>query len=106
MFSGCVGRSLRLSGLCIGREFIFQFLSILVLFAFMIDNVLQSYELIILILVYGIYCILLKFNGRIRKFIDNKCSKPTPKTGELQLDDHNPVSSEPANQEVLTYIYS
>ena len=72
----------------------------------MIDNVLQSYELIILILMYGIYCILLKFNGRIKNFMKNKCSRPTSKTGELQLDDHNPASSEPANQEVLTYVYS
>ena len=66
----------------------------------MVDNVLQVYELIILILVYGIYCLLLKFNSRIRKFIDKKCSKTAPKAGELQLDDHNQASSEPDNQVV------
>ena len=83
--------------MCIGREFVFQFLTILTLIGFMIDNVLQTYELIILNLVYGIYCLLVTFNDRIRKFIANKCSKPTPTTGEFPLDENNPANSEPAN---------
>ena len=68
----------------------------------MIDNVLQTYELIILNLMYGIYCLLVTFNGRIRKFIANKCSKATPKTGEFPLDENNPANSEPANPVVYT----
>ena len=61
----------------------------------MMDGKFAIYELIVLILFYGVYCLLLKLNGRIKKFFDNKCcSKKSPKTGEIPMDDNNPGNPE------------
>ena len=61
----------------------------------MMDGNFAIYELIVLILFYGVYCLLLKFNGRIKQFFDNKCcSKESPKTGGIPMDDNNPGNPE------------
>ena len=61
----------------------------------MMDGNFAIYELIVLILFYGVYCLLLKFNGQIKQFFDNKCcSKESPKTGEIPMDDNNPGNPE------------
>jgi len=100
--AGCVGKNLQLSGLTIGRDFIFQFLLIVILVVFMIDGLFLSYELILLFLFYGIYCLLLKFNGRINQFFKNKCcSKESSKSGEIPMDDNNPANPESFSNEVV-----
>ena len=68
----------------------------------MIDGRFLTYELILLFLFYGIYCLLLKFNGRINQFFKDKCcSKESSKSGEIPMDDNNPANPESFSNEVV-----
>ena len=57
----------------------------------MIDGILKIWELIVLILLYVVYCILLKFHGKIQNYrCGNKKHKP-----EISLE--NPDNQELSN---------
>ena len=106
-FSGLTGKNLQLSGCSIGRDVTFHVISLLLLFMFFMDEQLPIYENIILIIIYGVYCLTMKFHGRMKNAMAKKCSK-TRKIDNVPMDDNSGIypklddvnSGSPEHQEV------
>ena len=60
--------------------------SLLSLVLFFLDETLEIWENIVLILIYGIYCFVVTFNGKMKNCIIRKCSKAS-ETGNVQMED-------------------
>ena len=60
--------------------------SLLLLVLFFLDETLEIWENIVLILIYGIYCLVVTFNGKMKNCIIRKCSKAS-ETGNVQMED-------------------
>ena len=100
-FIGFAGKSLQLSGCSIGRDVTFHVVSLLTLVSFFIDETLEIWENIILILIYGIYCLVMKLNGKLKNCIIKKCSKAAD-TGNIPMEDYvNPDANNMVNAKVI-----
>ena len=83
-FLGFAGKSLQLSG---SWWILFDHgVSLLLLVLFFLDETLEIWENIVLILIYGIYCLVVTFNGKMKNCINRKCSKAS-ETGNVQMED-------------------
>ena len=61
-------------------------LSLLSLVLFFLDETLEIWENIVLILIYGIYCLVVTFSGKMKNCIIRKCSKAS-ETGNVAMED-------------------
>ena len=83
-FLGFAGKSLQLSG---SWWILFDHgLSLLLLVLFFLDEKLENWENIILILIYVIYCLVVTLNGKMKSCIIRKCSKAS-ETENVQMED-------------------
>ena len=83
-FLGFAGKNLQLSG---SWWILFDHgLSLLSLVLFFLDEKLEIWENIILILIYGIYSLVVTLNGKMKSCIMRKCSKAS-ETGNVQMED-------------------
>ena len=106
-FSGLTGKNLQLSGCTIARDVTFHVIPLILLFMFFSDQQLPIYENIILIIIYGVYCLTMKFHGRMKNAMAKKCSK-TRKIDNVPMDDNSGIypklddvnSGSPEHQEV------
>ena len=100
-FIGFAGKSLQLSGCSICRDVTFHVVSLLTLVSFFIDETLEIWENIILILIYGIYCLVMKLNSKMKNCIIKKCSKAAD-TGNIPMEDYvNPDANNMVNAKVI-----
>ena len=82
---GFAGKSLQLSG---SWWILFDHgLSLLLLVLFFLDERLEIWENIVLILIYGIYCLVVTCSGKMKNCINRKCSKAASETGNVQMED-------------------
>ena len=111
-FSGLTGKNLQLSGCTIARDVTFHVIPLILLFMFFSDQQLSIYENIILVIIYGVYCLTMKFHGRMKNALAKKCTK-TRKIENIPMNDNSgsiypnldcAIPGSPEQQEV-NYIY-
>jgi Ca2+/Na+ antiporter len=83
-YLGFAGKSVQLSGSW--WILVDHGVSLLLLVLFFLDETLEIWENIVLILIYGIYCLVVTFNGKMKNCIIRKCSKAS-ETGNVQMED-------------------
>ena len=113
-FSGLTGKNLQLSGYTVARDVTFHVIPLILLFMFFSDQQLPIYENIILVIIYGVYCLTMKFHGRMKNALAKKCTK-TRKIENIPMNDNSGsiypnldcvIPGSPEQQEVnYTYIY-
>ncbi|XP_077387308.1 sodium/potassium/calcium exchanger 3-like isoform X2 [Festucalex cinctus] len=69
------GQPISLSWWPLFRDAVFYILSIVVLIVVIFDEKVQWWETIILIFMYGIYIIIMKFNGHLSSLVERYCSR-------------------------------
>ena len=87
-FSGLTGKNLQLSGCTIARDVTFHVIPLILLFMFFSDQQLPIYENIILVIIYGVYCLTMKFHGRMKNALAKKCTK-TRKIDNIPMNDNS-----------------
>ena len=90
-FSGLAGKNLQLSGCSIARDVTFHVLLLLLLAIFFTDQQLPIYENIILVIIYGVYCLVMKFHGRMKNAMAKKCCSKTQKIDNVPMDDNSGI---------------
>ena len=76
-------------------------LSLLLLVLFFLDETLENWENIILILIYVIYCLVVTLNGKMKSCIIKKCSKAAD-AGNIPMEDYvNPDDNDMVNTKVI-----